>query len=200
MWSVVGLGNPGREYETTRHNVGFMLVERLAYRWGASFGPRRRGSRVALAQFRGQPVLLVEPLMFMNCSGDALARLDPSLQLSAEECIVVHDDLDLTYGRVAIKQGGGTGGHRGLASIVGWGGGNFIRVRIGIGRPPESKDAIKHVLAEFAAEEHASLGATIERAGYAVEAILMEGVVHAMNKFNMRSTTIDSMSMGQRRE
>jgi peptidyl-tRNA hydrolase, PTH1 family len=199
MWSVVGLGNPGGEYEATRHNVGFLVVERLACRWEATFGPRQRGSRVALTQFRGQPILLVEPLMFMNCSGDALARLDPSLQVSADECIVVHDDLDLDYGRVAIKKGGGTGGHRGLASIVEWGGGDFIRVRIGIGRP-ENADAINYVLGEFTAEERSSLRATIERAADAVEGVLVDGVARAMNKFNMRSTTTDSMPMGQRRE
>jgi len=200
MRSVVGLGNPGEEYAATRHNVGFMVVERLAHRWGDRFGAPRRGARLALARFRGQPILLVEPLMFMNCSGEALARIDLGVQLSPDECIVIHDDLDLRYGRVAIKRGGGSGGHRGLASIAAWGGTDFIRVRVGIGRPDQGRDVVDYVLEAFAPEERATLDEILERAGDAVETIVSEGVARAMNKFNSRSAMPDSLCAGQRRE
>ncbi len=190
MRVVAGLGNPGDEYANTRHNVGFMVVERLAQRWGAAFNRPRRGSRLARASFCGEPVVLVEPLMFMNCSGDALARLDADLRPTAVDLIVVHDDLDLDCGRVAVKRGGGTGGHRGLASVVQWGGPDFVRVRLGIGRPPAEHDAVGYVLKPFRTNERPLIAAAIERCADAVEAILTDGAERAMNVFNTRAPRI----------
>jgi PTH1 family peptidyl-tRNA hydrolase len=186
MRTIVGLGNPGEDYIRTRHNAGFLAVEEIARRWNAEFGRERRGSRVARARFGGEPVLLVEPLMYMNCSGDALARLDADLRPRPSEMIVLHDDLDLPCGRVAVKKGGGTAGHRGLASLVAWGGGDFIRTRIGIGRPPVGQDTAAFVLRPFRGEERPLIEAAIQRAADAVETILTAGVERAMNTFNTR--------------
>lgn len=186
MRTVVGLGNPGDEYAGTRHNVGFVVVEELARRWGAEFGKPRRGSRVARAQIRGEAVILVEPLLFMNCSGDALARLDADLRPRVDELIVVHDDVDLPCGRVAIKKGGGAGGHRGIASVIAWGGPEFVRARIGVGRPPAGQETASFVLKPFRADERAPIVAAVERAADAVEAILEFGPQRAMNSFNTR--------------
>lgn len=187
MRAVVGLGNPGEEYARTRHNVGFWVVEELARRWNADFGRERRGSRVARARFGGDAVLLIEPLMYMNCSGDSLARLDADLRPTANEMIVVHDDLDLACGRVAVKKGGGTGGHRGLASLVAWGGADFARARVGIGRPPLGQEVATFVLRPFRSEERPVIETAVTRAADAVEAILRDGVGRAMNIFNTRS-------------
>ena len=187
MWLLVGLGNPGSEYARTRHNLGFMVLDELARRWGARFGRLRRGSRVARAHFNGEPVNLIEPLMFMNCSGDALARLDADLRPTPDEMIVVHDDLDLSCGRVAIKKGGGTGGHRGLASLVRWGGPDFVRARVGVGRPPAGQDPAVYVLRPFRSTELPVLERAIHRAADAVEAILSDGPERAMNAFNSRA-------------
>ena len=186
MRTVVGLGNPGEEYVRTRHNVGFLVVEELARRWRTDFGRPRRGSRVARAQFDAQPVILVEPLTYMNCSGDALGRLDADLRPNPAEIVVVHDDLDLPCGRVAVKRGGGTGGHRGLASLVSWGGADFVRTRVGIGRPPVGQDPAAYVLRPFRSQELPVIEEAVQRAADAVETILTDGVERAMNRFNSK--------------
>jgi len=186
MRAVVGLGNPGDEHARTRHNLGFLVVEELARRWAVGFNRPRRGSRVARARFEGEPVNLIEPLVFMNCSADALARLDADLRPLPEEMVVVHDDLDLSCGRVAVKQGGGTGGHRGLESLVRWGGREFARVRVGVGRPPAGQDATTYVLRGFRADERDLIDAAVRRAAEAVEAILRDGVRRAMSTFNTK--------------
>lgn len=198
MQTVVGLGNPGEEYEGTRHNVGFAVVEELARRWGSAFARPRRGSRVARSRFGRTPVLLVEPLTYMNCTGDALARLDADLRPSTEEMIVVHDDLDLACGRVAIKKGGGTAGHRGLASLIAWGGADFVRARIGIGRPPAGQDPADYVLRRFRPDERPLIESAVERAAAAVEAILAVGAQSAMNRFNSRTAAdVDAAETSQ---
>lgn len=130
---------------------------------------------------------LVEPLLYMNCSGEALARLDADLRPIAGEIVVVHDDVDLPCGRVALKKGGGTGGHRGLASLVAWGGPDFVRTRVGIGRPPAGHETAAFVLRPFRAEERPLIEEAILRAADAVESILTVGPERAMNSFNTRA-------------
>lgn len=130
---------------------------------------------------------LVEPLLYMNCSGEALARLDADLRPIAGEIVVVHDDVDLPCGRVALKKGGGTGGHRGLASLVAWGGPDFVRTRVGIGRPPAGHETAAFVLRPFRAEERPLIEEAILRAADAVESILTVGPESAMNSFNTRA-------------
>jgi len=122
----------------------------------------------------------------MNCSGMSLARFSREMELRPEDLVVVHDDLDLVLGRVAVKQGGGSGGHRGLESVIEWIGSDFARVRVGIGRPPAGRDPTEYVLEAFPAEEKAVIGAAIQRAADAVEAVVTEGVERARNKFNDR--------------
>ncbi len=184
MRIVVGLGNPGRAYRGTRHNVGFAVVEALAQRWRAPFDPVRRGVSVAHACVADQPVLLVKPQLYMNLSGEALAAM--RCPVTARDLIVVHDDLDLGCGCVRVKRGGGTAGHRGLDSIVERYGSGFARVRVGIGRPPRGADTAEYVLSRFAAAESECIAAAIQGAGAAVECIVREGEEAAMNCFNVR--------------
>lgn len=180
MWTVVGLGNPGPEYAHTRHNVGFMVVERLARRWGAALsrdadGRARRGQ----ATCAGGPVRLVEPLTYMNRSGEVLdVASDPTA------VIAVFDDLDLPAGRLRIRLRGGTGGHRGVASLVDRLGDGFVRLRIGVGRPPAGVDAASYVLEPLPDDAARVLDDACERACEAIELIITEGAGVAMNRFN----------------
>lgn len=190
MRVVVGLGNPGKEYAETRHNIGFLVVEELARRWNVSFAKERRGSRTTRVHVGGEAVLLMQPQTYMNCSGDAVARLDADFRPTPSDLIAVHDELDLPLGRVAVKRGGGTGGHRGLASLISWGGPDFVRVRVGIGRPPAGQDASAHVLRAFRPEERPSVDESVRRAADAVESVLQDGLERAMNKFNSRPAVV----------
>ncbi|HSV31183.1 MAG TPA: aminoacyl-tRNA hydrolase [Atribacteraceae bacterium] len=185
MTLIVGLGNLGSRYRLTRHNVGFRVVDRLlegAERW-------RRGDRSLQASvaLEGNPVILLKPMTFMNLSGEALGAFVKARRHVAGELIVVHDELDLPPGVVRIKKGGGTAGHRGLDSIVSYLERNdFIRVRVGIGRPPETGPATDYVLGVPLGEEETLLAEGERAAAEAVRMILREGLVMAMNRFNRR--------------
>ena len=185
MRTVVGLGNPGRAYAATRHNVGFMVVEELVRRCHASLVSTRRSLRLAHGVIAGEQTMLVEPQLYMNRSGSALAEVVPPV--TAAELIVVHDDLDLELGCIRVKRGGGTGGHHGLESIAEHCGTEFTRVRIGIGRPARGEDVVDYVLSPFAAEQHAAVDAALQWAADAVECVLREGEEKAMNRFNVRT-------------
>jgi len=185
---VVGLGNPGPEYADTQHNVGFRVVERLAERHGIGLRRERRfsglfGDGIA----NGVAVGLLEPHTWMNLSGQAVLAAVDALPIGdlASDLVVVYDDLDLPFGRLRVRPGGGAGGHNGLADIQErLGRSDFPRVRFGIGRPPPGEDPVEYVLAPFAAEQRAALDARIALAADAIEAILAEGVAIAMNRFN----------------
>ena len=194
MRVIVGLGNPGRRYAATRHNVGVMVVAELARRWRLSLRPTPYGSRLAQGLIGDEPVLIVEPQMYMNLSGPALSQLEPPVH--AAELIVVHDDLDLDCGRLRIKRDGGSGGHRGIASIVECLGPNFVRVRVGVGRPAVGEDPAAYVLSPFADSEREPIGAAVERAADAVDCILRHGVEVAMNQFNTRSNSAPPPAAG----
>jgi peptidyl-tRNA hydrolase, PTH1 family len=183
--TVVGLGNPGSTYAATRHNVGFMVVEELARRWRLVFQLFRRSARLTQGTIAGKHTMLIEPQLYMNRSGAAL--VDPVLPLRVTELIVIHDDLDLELGDVRVKRGGGTGGHHGLESIAEYYGTEFTRVRIGIGRPVPGGDVVDYVLSPFAAQERATADAAIRRAADALECVLREGELRAMNRFNVRT-------------
>jgi PTH1 family peptidyl-tRNA hydrolase len=180
MWKVVGLGNPGAAYANTRHNVGFMVIDRLAERWHVRLDTVG-ATRAARVEAGGTPVLLVQPMRFMNRSGDALSTLPEG---PTDGMIAVFDDLDLPVGRMRVRSGGGTGGHRGVRSLIEHCGADFIRVRIGIGRPATDQAVEDYVLAPPSANEHAALTPVLEHAADAVECILREGAVAAMNRFN----------------
>jgi PTH1 family peptidyl-tRNA hydrolase len=189
---IVGLGNPGSRYDATRHNVGAVAVGELAQRWGLPLRPSPYGSRLAPGSIDSGDVLLVEPQMYMNLSGRALAQLP--LPVTAADLIVMHDDLDLECGRVRIKRGGGSAGHRGVESIAASYGPEFIRVRIGVGRPPAGDDAAAYVLSPFAECERATIAAAVSRAADAVECILRHGLEVAMNRCNTRSNSAPSVA------
>ncbi len=182
VWLVAGLGNPGPRYARTRHNVGFLVADELARRAGASWR-QRFNARVAEAHLGGQRVVLVEPLTFMNLSGEAIGPVMRWYKATPAEVIVVHDDMDLPFGRIRVRVGGGTAGHNGLKSIVQHIGADFVRVRIGIGRPAHGT-ATDHVLGRFSDEEEAALDDIVPRAADATEVIVEHGPREAMNRFN----------------
>lgn len=184
MKLVVGLGNPGARYRSTRHNVGFMVVERLARRWGIDLGGRRHGAEIGVGEVAGARAVLAKPHTFMNASGDSIVKLRRAYRVEPGDVVAIHDDLDLAVGRVRIRGGGGAGGHRGVASLIAALGSEFPRVRVGIGRPPGGEDPVDFVLERFEPGERAAVDAAIERAADGVESLLRDGLVRAMNAFN----------------
>ena len=186
MHLVVGLGNPGLEYAKNRHNVGFMVVERLG---GADPWREKWKSRFARVRVGGEGVVLLEPLTFMNRSGEAVQPAMRFFDVPLERVLVVHDELDLPFGTLRLKKGGGVAGHNGLKSVVQHcGGPDFARLRIGIGRP--ARGAVeKHVLSDFSSEEGAALEDVLHDAARAVTAVMTEGLSAAMNAVNARAKT-----------
>lgn len=184
MRAVVGLGNPGSQYAGSRHNVGFAVVEELSRRWRLPLGRPRRGVRLVRGLVAGEHIALIEPQMYMNVSGPTLTRSGQTIE--AKRLIVIHDDLDLELGDVRVKCGGGTAGHHGLDSIVECYGPDFVRVRVGVGRPPRGRAGVDYVLSRFDEQEHDRLAAAIRRATDAVECVISEGEQAAMNTFNVR--------------
>ncbi len=191
MYLVVGLGNPGSQYEATRHNAGFMVVEEVARRAGTSFGRQKKFSgRFVRATVAGHDAALLLPLTYMNLSGESVGPAAHFFRVAPEHVIVVHDELDLPYGTLRVKQGGGLAGHNGLKSIKQHlGTGDFLRVRFGVGKPDGPRDVVGHVLGGFDAEERAALPGLVDTAADAVEAILTEGVAAAMNRFNQKAAS-----------
>jgi PTH1 family peptidyl-tRNA hydrolase len=182
---IVGLGNPGERYAETRHNIGFMVVSRLAS--GAGIALKRQGYQgiYGVGRVVGEEVAMLLPQTFMNRSGTSVAPACQSLGVPPGDLIVVHDEIDLPFGTLRIKAGGGHGGHNGLRSITdALGHGDFVRVRLGVGRPPTGGDVSGHVLSRFAAAERKLLPELLDRAAAAVETILTRGSAAAMNEFN----------------
>jgi PTH1 family peptidyl-tRNA hydrolase len=186
--AVFGLGNPGARYAATRHNVGFRVVEELAARWGGGQAFRRKPQAwVAEVRWAGDAVLLVKPRTYMNRSGEAVARLRAAVGFSARDLVVVHDDLDLVTASVRVKEGGGSGGHRGVESVIAaLGSGDFLRVRVGIGRPPPGLDPVLYLLQPFTEAEEECIRPAIRRAAEAVAVSLESGPQKAMSLFNVR--------------
>lgn len=185
---IAGLGNPGSAYAANRHNVGFRSVERLASIHGLAFDKRQKNGRVALGEIVGRRVVLVKPQTFMNESGRAVAALARFYQVPPERMLVVYDDLDLPLGTVRLRPEGGSGGHKGMRSIIEYlGSQNFPRLRIGIGRPPGQMDPAAYVLQDFSAEEQPLVEEALERAVAAIETWLREGIVMAMSRHNRGS-------------
>lgn len=189
MELIVGLGNPGKEYEASRHNVGFLVVSRLARTHGIALQERKYKSRWGQGQIEGQAVILAKPRTYMNLSGEAVKLLLASFSLTSNQLIVIHDDLDLPFGRIKIKEKGGNGGHRGIQSIIhAVGSGDFRRVKVGIGRPPGKMDAADYVLQPFDLAEKQLLEEVVTTAQTAVELLLKSGLQTAMNFYNRRKT------------
>lgn len=182
MRVIVGLGNPGPEYKKTRHNVGFWTLELLAERWATRLSRHAFLALTGEAQWRGEKILLVQPQTYMNRSGESVVRIRDFYRLDPSDLIVIHDDLDLSLGRVRIKRGGGgAGGNRGIASLIeALGSKDFVRIKIGIGRPPGRQDSAHFVLQPFTQQEEAFILPAVDRAISTIEAILTEGVDKAM--------------------
>ncbi|MGQ9512534.1 aminoacyl-tRNA hydrolase [Thermodesulfitimonas sp.] len=184
---IVGLGNPGALYAGTRHNIGFTVVERLAERYGARFREARAKALVAVIRVGGAAVMLALPQTFMNLSGQAVGALLGELALSPAQMMLVYDDLDLPLGRIRLLPRGSSGGHKGVESVIAAvGTADFPRLRVGIGRPLSDGDVAAYVLSRFAPEEEELVQAVREVAVAALECVLREGLVQAMNKFNRR--------------
>lgn len=186
MHLIVGLGNPGAEYAKTRHNAGFLLVEKLAVRWRAGWANERKFSaRIAKADYGGRKVILCAPQTFMNLSGEAVGALVQFYQLPLENIMVVVDDADLPFGEIRLRPGGGSGGHHGLDSVSQHLGSRaYARLRIGIGRLGETRQITGYVLGKFAADEQVLLAKILERAAGQMECWLSAGLQKAMNQFN----------------
>jgi PTH1 family peptidyl-tRNA hydrolase len=185
MHVVVGLGNPGKRYAGTRHNIGFEVVDLLAERHGISLKEKKFKAHIGKGQVATESAMLVCPQTYMNCCGDSLSPLVGFYKLQASALVVIHDDLDLPVGTVRVKTGGGHGGHNGLRDLVQkLGSADFQRVRVGIGRPDGPMAARDWVLSRWGSSEGARLVSIRERAAGAVEAVLRHGVVETMNQFN----------------
>ncbi len=186
MRLIVGLGNPGREYQGTRHNVGFLVLDELARRLGASGDRRAHRAVLTDAVVAGQKVLLAKPQTYMNLSGQSVAEIVRYYKIETDELLVVYDDLDLAFGRIRIRPGGSAGGHNGVRSLIqALGTQEIPRLRVGIGRP-SGRRAIGHVLSGWTGEEREALGQVVGDATDAVECILEKGLLGAMNEFNGR--------------
>ncbi|HMQ30542.1 MAG TPA: aminoacyl-tRNA hydrolase [Chloroflexaceae bacterium] len=186
MWLIVGLGNPGAQYARTRHNIGFDALDALAGRHGLEFRAKRANSLIAEGGIAGQRVALVKPQTYMNLSGQAVSALHSWYKIDpARELLVVYDDLDLPFGKLRFRERGSAGTHNGMRSIVGQlGGGEFPRLRVGIGQPPGRMDAAAYVLNRFTKEEEAERPFLIAGIADALELLLREGLVAAMNRYN----------------
>ena len=187
MFLVVGLGNPGRRYEKTRHNAGFLVADRLASRAGVLCDRAQLGALVCRVGLVGADVVVAKPQSFMNLSGQPAASLRGFYKVEVPDCIVVHDDLDIPFGEIRIKVGGGHGGHNGLRDLnAKLGGPGYVRVRFGVSRPPEGWETADYVLTAWGGREQDELEALVDRAADAVEAVLRDGAERAMNRFNTR--------------
>jgi peptidyl-tRNA hydrolase, PTH1 family len=188
-WLIAGLGNPGARYEATRHNAGAMVLKLLVEQSGSTLKRHKSGTATAETTVAGVRVVLARPLSFMNESGRPLGELARWYKIPSDRIVIVHDELDLPFGEVRVKVGGGLAGHNGLRSIANHlGSQDFARVRIGISKPPGRKQGTDHVLDEFDARERRELPEVIERAAHAVERILEAGLDRAMNEINTRGT------------
>lgn len=183
MFLIVGLGNPGPAYEVTRHNAGFLLLDRLAEKCSIDL-ERSQTAHWGRGRVFGKDSVLLKPQTYMNLSGRAVAEFKKAFSVETDSIIVAYDDCDLPLGRLRIRKDGGSGGHRGINSIIEHLGGNgFPRIRLGVGRPSVGS-LVDYVLSPFAEEETEGLDGMLDRGVSSIEAILSRGLDHAMNSFN----------------
>ena len=182
---ILGLGNPGREYQNNRHNVGFMVVDRLAERLGVGFSRLESKALVTKGRYQGQRILLAKPQTYMNLSGQAAGSLVRFYKVPLEKLLVVYDDVDLPLDTLRLRPQGGAGGQKGMASIIErLGTQEFPRMRVGIDRPPGRMDAAAYVLQDFSPAETESLNFVLDRAVEAIQVFVTEGLETAMNQYN----------------
>ena len=179
-WLIVGLGNPGPTYVGNRHNVGAMVLDVLGARVGSSFRSHRARAAVIEGRLGGARVVLAKPSSFMNESGGPVAGLSQFFKVDVGQVIAVHDDLDIPFGELRLKRGGGEGGHNGLRSITrSMGSNDYLRVRVGVGRPPGRMDAADYVLRDFSPAERRDLGVGLEEAADATDLLISKGLERA---------------------
>jgi PTH1 family peptidyl-tRNA hydrolase len=182
---IIGLGNPGKAYANNRHNIGFRCLNKLAKVYGIPLAQRGCQAQFGIGQIADTEVVLAKPRTFMNLSGKSVKLLMQRFQVAPSNVLIIHDDLDLPLGKLRLYSGGGSGGHKGVESIITEvGSRDFPRVRVGIGRPQEGGDATVYVLSDFSPEERAVIEDTIAMVTEAVLYLLREGIVAAMNKYN----------------
>jgi peptidyl-tRNA hydrolase, PTH1 family len=183
---IVGLGNPGREYRSSRHNAGFMVVDRMASRLDVAFSRLESRALVTKAQYQDQPLILAKPQTFMNLSGQAVASLVRFYKIDpASRLLVIYDEVDLPLGTLRLRPAGGSAGHKGMSSIIErLNTQDFTRLRVGIGHPPGRKEAASHVLEDFSRAEVELLPEVLDRASDATLSFISEGIESAMNRFN----------------
>ena len=193
MKLIVGLGNPGRGYANNRHNVGFVCLNHFARMQGIRFDKKQCKARIGLGEAAGSKVVVAKPQTYMNLSGRSVSLLVKKFNVSLNNLLVIHDDLDLSLGKIRIRQGGSSGGHKGVGSIITeLDSQNFIRIRVGIGRPVKNEgftefsedEVISYVLSDFTPDEKQAITQVIPRVSEAILCLLTEGPAAAMNKYN----------------
>jgi PTH1 family peptidyl-tRNA hydrolase len=188
MKAVIGLGNPGAEYEGTRHNIGFEVIDELARRWGVRLKRWKSASDLVVAV--GGDVILAKPRTFMNASGEAVGRIVRFHKVDVGDILIVVDEVQLPLGRLRLRRSGSAGGHNGLKSVIEHVGDGFPRLRIGVGRGDMQWDLADHVLSPFRSDEREAIAKAVGRAADAAEVFVIEGIGAAMNKFNAREDPI----------
>ena len=192
MKLIVGLGNPGRGYAHNRHNIGFMCLSHFARRQGIRFDKRQGKARTGIGEVAGNIVILARPQTFVNLSGQSVSRLVRKFDIGPGDLFVIHDDLDLSLGKIRIRHGGSSGGHKGVSSIIAsLGSQDFTRLRVGVGRPAATEDSlqpgediISYVLSNFTPEEEQTVTQVVPRVSEAILCLLTEGLASAMNRYN----------------
>ncbi len=185
MFLIVGLGNPGREYENTRHNIGFRVIDRLSKDLGIDLSKSRCSAATGQLQWEGHKLILAKPETFMNLSGDSVAELVRWFKIEAGHLIVVHDDLDIEPGSLKVRQNGNSAGHHGVESIIkALGSPDLIRIRVGIGRGSLAGDNSQYVLSQVPDGEQEIIDSAVVSAAEAALSIVRDGVAAAMNRFN----------------
>ena len=186
---IAGLGNPGSEYAVTRHNAGFLVIDQLAEAFKIDVQRKKFDNLFGRGRIKGVDALLVKPQAYMNRSGPPLQRIADYFGIQREAMVIVHDDIDLAFTRLKIKEKGGDGGHKGIRSIIeAFGNGDFTRVRLGVGRSDRAANVVGHVLGAFSSEERIELNEFFQRACEAIVTILTEGTKIAMNRYNQKSS------------
>ena len=190
---IIGLGNPGRGYANNRHNVGFICLSYFASTQGICFDKKQGCARIGRGEVAGNKVVLAKPQTYMNLSGESVSRLIKKFDISLDNLLVIHDDLDLPLGRIRIRYGGGSGGHKGINSIINkLGSQDFTHLRVGIGRPVKNEgttefsddEIITYVLGGFTPDEKQTIAQVIPRVSEAIYCLLTEGLTAAMNRYN----------------
>ena len=186
MYIIAGLGNPTKEYENTRHNVGFMCIDTLAERYDIKINEHKHKALIGKGYIEGQKVILVKPLTYMNNSGESIREILDFYKLDAEEdLLIIYDDIDLDVGKLRIRAKGSAGGHNGIKSIIQHTGtAGFNRIRVGVGAKPEGGDLVNHVLGHFKGEDLEGINAARKKVTDATTVIITDGIDKAMNLYN----------------